>query len=167
MAHVLVARQRRRPPYEDLRPRQRPARAAGRRHHDPRPEWGDREAVAAHAAARAALLGDDPEQARATAARIWDRTPSSAPPVHAANQLGMVFARLDCTPRWRERLGDLTVPTLVVHGRADLFFPVGNGEVLAALIPDARLLVLDGMATALPAAAADEVAAAMLALPDR
>ena len=85
----------------------------------PMPDWTDRSAVAAWAADRAKLLGNDPEQARATAARIWDRTPSSEPPVQQANQLGMVFARLDCAPRWRQRLGELTLPTLVVHGHAE------------------------------------------------
>jgi len=131
----------------------------------PMPGWSDRTAVTAYAADSAALLGDDPEQARATAARIWERTPSNTPAAHEANQLGMVFSRLDCTPRWRERLGDLTLPTLVVHGRADPFFPVGNGEALAAQIPGARLLVIDDMATAIPDAAADEIAAAILDLP--
>ena len=82
----------------------------------PMPDWTDRAAVAAFAADGAALLGNDPEQARAVAARIWDRTPSGEPSVHQANQLGMVFSRLDCTPRWRERLGEVTLPTLVVHG---------------------------------------------------
>jgi pimeloyl-ACP methyl ester carboxylesterase len=130
----------------------------------PMPDWTNRAAVAAFAAEGAVLLGNDPEQAHATAARIWDRTPSSEPSVHQANQLGMVFARLDCAPRWRERLGELTLPTLVVHGAADPFFPVGNGEVLAAEIPDARLLVLDDMGSALRDAAADDVAAAMLTL---
>jgi pimeloyl-ACP methyl ester carboxylesterase len=130
----------------------------------PFPDWSDRTAVAAYAADGAVVLGDDPEQARTTAARIWDRTPSSASSVHEANQLGMAFSRLDCAPRWRERLGDLAVPTLVVHGRADPFFPVGNGEALAAQIPGARLLVLDHMGTALPDAAENEVAAAMLGL---
>jgi pimeloyl-ACP methyl ester carboxylesterase len=76
----------------------------------------------------------------------------------------MVFSRIDCAPRWRERLGELGVPTLVVHGRADPFFPVGNGEVLAAEIAAARLLVLDDMGTALRHASADQIAAAMLAL---
>ncbi len=128
------------------------------------PDWTDREAVAAFAAAGADLLGDAPEQARATAARVWDRTPAADPAVHLANQLGMVFSRIDCAPRWRERLGDLDLPTLVVHGRADPFFPVGNGEALAAEIPGARLLVLDDMGTALRDTAADRVAAAMLAL---
>jgi pimeloyl-ACP methyl ester carboxylesterase len=66
--------------------------------------------------------------------------------------------------QWRERLGGLATPTLVVHGRADRFFPVGNGEALAAQIPGARLLVLDDMATALPDAAAGEIAVAMLGL---
>lgn len=130
----------------------------------PMPDWTDRAAVAAFAADGAELLGNDPEQARATAARIWDRTPSGEPSVQQANQLGMVFGRLDCAPRWRERLCDLTLPTLVVHGRADPFFPVGNGEALADAIPTARLLVLEDMGTALRNAAAEKVTAAMLAL---
>ncbi len=100
----------------------------------PMPDWTDRAAVAAFAADGAELLGNDPEQARA------------------------------CAPRWRQRLGELTLPTLVVHGRADPFFPVGNGEALAATIPAARLLVLDDMGTALRDAAADKVAGAMLSL---
>jgi hypothetical protein len=41
---------------------------------------------------------------------------------------------------------------------------VGNGEALAREIPGARLLVLERGATAIPDAAAGEVAAAMLAL---
>ncbi len=130
----------------------------------PMPDWSDRAAVAAFVADRAELLGDDPDQARQTAGRVWDRTPSSEPVVHQANQLGTVFAALDCTPRWRERLGKLELATLVVHGAADPFFPVGNGKVVAAEIPDARLLVLTDMGTALRDSATDEVAAAMLAL---
>ena len=136
----------------------------GRLFSAPMPDWTDRAAVAEFAAAGAEVLGDDPAAARATAERIWDRTPDSDPAVHAANQQGMVFAALDCTPRWRERLPQLALPTLVVHGRRDPFFPVGCGEALAREIPGARLLVLDQASTAIPEAYADEVAAAMLAL---
>ena len=93
-----------------------------------------------------------------------DRTPGTAPPIQMANQLGMVFAKLNCTPRWRERLPGIEVPTLVVHGRRDPFFPVGNGEAIAREIPKARLLVLEDAATAIPDAAAGEVAEAMLTL---
>jgi len=130
----------------------------------PMPDWTDREEVANFAAARAEILGDDPVAARAIAARIWDRTPGTAPPVQMANQMGMVFSKLDCQPRWRERLPEIEVPTLVLHGRRDPFFPVGNGEAIAREIPGARLLVLDEAATAIPDAAAGEVAEALLAL---
>jgi pimeloyl-ACP methyl ester carboxylesterase len=130
----------------------------------PMPDWTDREAVAKFAAARAEILGDNPVAARAIGARIWDRTPGTAPPVQMANQLGLVFSKLECKPRWRERLSEIAVPTLVVHGRRDPFFPVGNGEAIAREIPGARLLVLEEAATAIPDAAAGEVAEAMLAL---
>jgi pimeloyl-ACP methyl ester carboxylesterase len=128
------------------------------------PDWSDRDAVAEYAAGGAEILGDDPAAARAVAGRIWDRTPGQLPAVQMANQLGMVFARLDCKPRWRERLAELAMPTLVVHGRRDPFFPVGNGEALAREIPGARLLVLERASTAIPVAAAGEVAIAMLDL---
>ncbi|MEV0535570.1 alpha/beta hydrolase [Kitasatospora sp. NPDC050463] len=130
----------------------------------PLPDWTDREAVAGFAAAGAEILGDDPVAARATAARVWDRTPGTAPPVQLANQLGLVFSRLDCKPRWRERLSEIEVPTLVVHGRRDPFFPVGNGEAIAGEIPGARLLVLREAATAIPDAAVGEITEAMLTL---
>jgi pimeloyl-ACP methyl ester carboxylesterase len=130
----------------------------------PMPGWTDREAVAEFAAAGAEMLGDDPVVAGAFAARNWDRTPGAAPPVQMANQMGMVFSKLDCKPRWRERLPEIELPTLVVHGRRDPFFPVGNGEAIAREVPGARLLVLEDAATAIPDAAADVVAGAMLAL---
>lgn len=130
----------------------------------PMPDWTDREAVAEFAATGAEIFGDDALAARAIAARVWDRTPGTAPPVQMANQMGMVFSRLDCKPRWRERLPEIEVPTLVVHGRRNRFFPVGNGEAIAREIPGARFLVLEEAATAIPAASIGEVAEAMLTL---
>ena len=128
------------------------------------PDRAARESVVAFATARAEILGNDAVAAGEVAGRIWDRTPGSDAGSRQADQLGMAFARLDCAPRWRERLPGLTLPTLVVHGRCDRFFPVGNGEALAHEIPDARLLVLDNAASAIPPSAVGEVAAAMLAL---
>ncbi|GCD92893.1 alpha/beta fold hydrolase [Embleya hyalina] len=128
------------------------------------PDWSDLAAVAEFTAAGAEILGNDPVAAHAIAARIWDRTPGTAPPVQMANQMGMVFARLDCAPRWRERLPGIEIPTLVVHGRRDPFFPVGNGEAIAREIPGARLLVLEEAATVIPDAAVGEVTEAMLTL---
>ncbi|WP_026413260.1 alpha/beta fold hydrolase [Actinomadura oligospora] len=136
----------------------------GRLFSRPMPEWSDRAAVAEFAAAGAEVLGNDPAAARANAERVFDRTPGTDPALQMANQLGMVFSKLDCAPRWRERLPELALPALVVHGRRDPFFPVGNGEALAREIPGARLLVLEDAATVIPKAAANDVAAAMLAL---
>ncbi|GAA4836774.1 alpha/beta hydrolase [Kitasatospora terrestris] len=150
------------PPDDDL-PGHDPA-TMGRLSARPVPDWSDRGAVAEFAAAGAEILGDDPDAARALAGRVWDRTPGTTAAVQTANQLRTVFSRLDCAPRWRERLPGIAVPALVVHGRRDRFFPVGNGEAIAREIPGARLLVLEEAATALPRAAAREVAEAMLAL---
>jgi pimeloyl-ACP methyl ester carboxylesterase len=130
----------------------------------PMPDWADREAVAEFAAARAEIRGDHPVAAREIAARVWDRTPAASPTVQMANQMGLVFAKLNCEPRWRERLPEIGIPTLVVHGRRDPFFPVGNGEAIAREIPGARLLVLEEAATAIPGAAAGEVAEALVTL---
>ncbi|MGW4398227.1 alpha/beta fold hydrolase [Amycolatopsis nivea] len=129
----------------------------------PMPDWSDRAAVADRAAASAEVLGNDPDAARIMATRVFDRAASTEPAVQMANHLGMVFAKLDCTPRWRERLPEIAIPTVVLHGRRDVFFPVGNGEALAREIPGARLLVLEDAASAIPDAAAEEIAAAMLA----
>lgn len=128
------------------------------------PDWSDRTAVTQRAAQAAEILGDDPGAARTIAGRIFDRRWGTEPAVQMANQLGMVFSRLDCQPRWREQLKDIAMPTLVVHGRRDRFFPVGNGEALAREIPGACLHVIQRAATAIPDTAAREVAAAMLAL---
>ncbi|WP_432789123.1 alpha/beta hydrolase [Brevibacterium sp. K11IcPPYGO002] len=130
----------------------------------PPPDWTDVDSVADFMAEGAKILGDDPAEARDVAARIWGRTQGDDPESHRADQLGMVFSRLDCRPRWRERLPQLGVPTLVVHGRLDPFFPVGNGEALAREIPGARLLTLENASRAVPAADVPEVVGGIAAL---
>jgi pimeloyl-ACP methyl ester carboxylesterase len=44
----------------------------------------------------------------------------------------------------------VTTPTLVLHGSDDPLFPLPHGEALAATIPDARLVVLDGVGHEFP-----------------
>jgi hypothetical protein len=90
------------------------------------------------AAERASILGNDPDQARAPAMRLWDRTPSAHATVHQANQVGTVFAHLDCAPRWRERLGDLRLTHADRARPNDPFFPVGNGKAFVAEAPSPR-----------------------------
>jgi 3-oxoadipate enol-lactonase len=43
------------------------------------------------------------------------------------------------------RLGDIAAPTLILHGSDDRILPVGNAHHLAALMPEARLEILDGV----------------------
>jgi len=43
------------------------------------------------------------------------------------------------------RLPSLAVPTLVIHGDEDRMLPVANGRLIASLVPDARLEVLEGV----------------------
>jgi pimeloyl-ACP methyl ester carboxylesterase len=46
--------------------------------------------------------------------------------------------------RSRGPLSSIAAPTLVIHGTADPMFPLAHGEALAAEIPGARLLPLEG-----------------------
>ncbi len=43
-----------------------------------------------------------------------------------------------------ERLGEIRVPTLVLHGTEDRMVPVENARILAGEIPGAELLLLEG-----------------------
>ena len=119
----------------------------------PGPDWTDRASVVDHMTEGARLLagsrGFDEQDARATAGAVFDRAAPTAQ-AQVASHLGSMFAAVDCRPRWRERLGEITVPTLVVHGDEDAFFPYGNGVALAAEIPGATLLTLPGVGSGLP-----------------
>ncbi len=118
----------------------------------PEPDWTDRTAVIDHMAEQALHFAAGPAaEIREQAGRVFDHVGDAAGAVHRASQAATVFAALDCRPRWRERLGSIGVPTLVVHGVDDPFFPVGNAHALAAEIPGARLLLLPGVGHGLPA----------------
>ena len=81
------------------------------------------------------------ERARAT--RAVDRAYYA---VGTGRQLVAVIA---AEPRL-ERLKKLRAPTLVIHGKDDLLVPVENGRMVAAAVPGARLLEIDGMGHDLP-----------------
>jgi pimeloyl-ACP methyl ester carboxylesterase len=68
---------------------------------------------------------------------------------------------------WFDRLGEIRVPTLVVHGTEDPLFPPPNAEALAGGIPGATLLLLPGVGHELPSRAWDVVVPAILELPGR
>jgi 3-oxoadipate enol-lactonase len=55
------------------------------------------------------------------------------------------LAQLQAIIAWESfsRLPQITAPTLVIHGKADLLVPPGNGELIAARIPGAQLVLLE------------------------
>jgi pimeloyl-ACP methyl ester carboxylesterase len=64
--------------------------------------------------------------------------------------------------RWRERLGELRMPTLVLHGTEDPLFPFEHGAALANEIPGARLVPLERTGHELPRRIWDTVVPAIL-----
>jgi pimeloyl-ACP methyl ester carboxylesterase len=83
----------------------------------------------------------DSETARAE--RAYDR---SYYPVGAGRQLVAILAASGRL----ERLNDVKVPTLVIHGTDDVLVPVDNGRRVAAAVPGARLIEFEGMGHDLP-----------------
>ncbi|WP_246128155.1 alpha/beta fold hydrolase [Amycolatopsis rhizosphaerae] len=126
----------------------------------PEPDWSDKRAVIDHLVLQARTFAGagafDEASARAHAEAVVARTRN----VKCATS-NIAFA--DHGPRWRERLGEITAPTLVLHGEDDPFFPIGNGEALAAEIPNAHLVRLDRVGHGLPAHAVTAVADVLLA----
>ena len=63
---------------------------------------------------------------------------------------------------WRERLGEIRLPTLVIHGTDDPLFPYEHGVALSNEIPGARLLPLERTGHDLPRAVWGVVVPAIL-----
>ena len=138
----------------------------------PPPDWADRatvvETMLDGGRAFAGSGGFDERSAREHFEALFDRTAAALPEgidpgaAQRASLQGAQFAAMASGGRWRERLGQITAPTLVVHGEDDPFFPIGNGEALAREIPGARLLRLPGVGQELPPRAWDAFSSAVL-----
>jgi pimeloyl-ACP methyl ester carboxylesterase len=128
-----------------------PALAERFEHPPPDPDWSDREAVVQWAVdVQRAFAGNIPldmERTREVAGQIYDRSIDVA----AANNHWIAIER-EGEPDDQPPLDihDIAVPTLVVHGTHDPLFPLRHGEVLAEVIPGARLLVVEGMGHEVP-----------------
>jgi pimeloyl-ACP methyl ester carboxylesterase len=103
------------------------------------PDWGDRAAVVEWLVAvhRPFSPRFDEAAMRELAGRVFDRSP------HLEANLGP--ADVDMGEPWRQRLGEIRAPALVVHGAGDPMYPLPHGQALAHAIPGARLLVLEQM----------------------
>jgi pimeloyl-ACP methyl ester carboxylesterase len=125
------------------------------------PDWSDRGAVVDYLtelwrAGAGRSRPFDERGVRELCGRVLDRTTNMASSMknHYAAEGG---------DRWRERLGALGPPTLVIHGTEDPVFPYGHGVALANEIPGAELLALEGAGHELPRRDWDVVVTAILA----
>lgn len=75
-------------------------------------------------------------------------------------------AQLGTKTPWHGRLDQIQAPTLVVHGTEDPILP-GHGQILAEMIPQAELMLLEGAGHVLDPADADAVVGAILKLTAR
>lgn len=111
------------------------------------PDWGDRDAVVDYLVEGerpfAGSLGFDEEWVRRVARIVVDRSRDIAASV--TNHL--LLAGESEHPF---RLADIGVRTLVLHGTDDPLFPLAHGEALAAEIPGAAFLPLEGMGHQVP-----------------
>lgn len=125
----------------------------------PQPDWSDRAAVLDYLVDRdrqfAGSFPFDEASRRAVAGRVYDRTTNMV-----SSLTNIAF--IDHGDRWRSRLGQVSAPTLVIHGTEDRFFPIGNGQALADEIPGARLLAIERMGHELPEPAWDQIVPAIL-----
>jgi pimeloyl-ACP methyl ester carboxylesterase len=87
----------------------------------------------------------DEDRVRERARQNFDRGLS---PAGTARQLAAIFA----SGSRKEALKSVTVPTLVIHGDADPLVPVEGGIDTAEAIPDAELLIIEGMGHDFPPA---------------
>ena len=85
----------------------------------------------------------DYEHIRTRAGQSWDR---GHDPEGTIRQVAAILASGDRT----EPLGELRLPTLVVHGTADPLVDVSGGRATAAAIRGAELLEVEGMGHDLP-----------------
>ena len=86
---------------------------------------------------------DDPARIRELAGRSYDR---AYHPAGATRQLAAIVTAPDRT----SQLGTLRVPAVAIHGAEDPLVNVSGGRATAAAIPDARLVVIEGMGHELP-----------------
>jgi pimeloyl-ACP methyl ester carboxylesterase len=124
------------------------------------PDWADRSAVIDYGVHLARVSSSrsrpfDEANIRELWGRVLDRTANVASTMTNHNVI-------DHGDRWRERLGEVRAPTLVVHGTEDPVVPYGNALALAKELPDTRLIALEGSGHELPRRDWDVVVLAIL-----
>ena len=96
----------------------------------------------------------DEAKVRAQAAAGFERS-------HYPQGTGRQLAAVLASGSRREALKSVQIPTLVIHGKEDPLVPVEGGMDTAVSIPNAKLLLIDGLGHALPPETWPDVVAAI------
>ena len=144
----------------------RPTEAAQAWLNTPRNPEGTRDGAIQEALESAALLGSpgfpaDESAIRAAATRAYDRS------FHPDGNSRHPLASIASGDSRVAGLADITSPTLVIHGADDPLVPLAQGEDVHRSVPDAQMLVIEGMAHDVPDGAVPQIADAVLANAER
>jgi pimeloyl-ACP methyl ester carboxylesterase len=129
---------------------------------EPDPVWSRRRTAVDRLVSEVREMGGpftaDDEHLRRLIERVYDRTTDMA-----ASQTNHWLC--GGGPPFRQHLGRITAPTLILHGTQDPLFPAAEAETLAAEIPGARLVWLEGVGHEFPPRAVwDQVTGEILSL---
>jgi pimeloyl-ACP methyl ester carboxylesterase len=104
-------------------------------------DWSDREAVVSYQVGAWRLISGsahafDEPAIRAMSGADFDRTPNLLTTFN--------HAALGDAVGWVDRLDEIAVPALVIHGTEDLVLPYAHAQALESALPTATLLTLEG-----------------------
>lgn len=110
-------------------------------------DWADRDAVVEYQVGAWRLLAGsrhrfDEELIRSIAGADFDRTPDL--------RTSFKHAALQDAHGWIDRMQEIRVPALIVHGTEDLVIPYAHALALHEALPQATLLTLEGTGHELP-----------------
>lgn len=110
-------------------------------------DWSDMQAVVEYQVGAWRLLAGsrhafEPDLIREMAQADLERTPN---PLTAFNH-----AQLEDAEGWVDRLNQIQAPVLVIHGTEDIVLPFVHAERLVRLMPNSRLVPLEGTGHELP-----------------
>lgn len=123
-------------------------------------DWSDREAVVAHRVDMFEVMsGSGFEYDRASRAELFGIEFDRARNMASTANHGLCIAS---TEPWAQRLGEINLPTLVIHGTDDPILPFDHGQALEAGIKGATLIALEGAGHEIPEETLDTVIPAIL-----
>lgn len=127
----------------------------------PRNPSGTREGAMDEAVATSHLNGSpgfprNEAEIRDRAGRLYDRS------FYPAGNSRHLLASIASGDSRVDRLGEISAPTIVIHGREDPLVPLGCAEDVQKSIPGAEMLVVDGMGHDYPDGAVPAIADAIV-----